>query len=124
MDTPVDTSGIQLSSVVLFMEQLAYTYLPPTKSFISLHPVNRGRVVVSLRSAVLLHNGNYYDWGGGYFREPFQDVPEEFYMQAQLAKIVHVASLQLSKHFGILTQKHWIRFSETHKGDLFKKKFM
>jgi hypothetical protein len=121
---PKNTTQLQLASVRDFMSELQYDWCEPTKSFISLHPVNKGRVVLSLRTAVLLHNGNYHDWGGGYFREPFADVPEEFYMQAQLAKIVYVASLQLSKHAGILTQKHYVRFSETENGDLFKKKFM
>jgi hypothetical protein len=121
---PKNTTQLQLASVRDFMSELQYDWCEPTKSFISLHPVNKGRVVLSLRTAVLLHNGNYYDWHGGWFSSPFEDIRCVPYGLAHQAKIVVTVYLQLSKQFGILTPKHWVKFATTENGDLFKKKFM
>lgn len=121
---PKDTSKIQLSSVVLFMEQLHYCYLAPTRSFTSGHPLNKGRAYVSLNTAILLHNGVYNEYHGRYFDEPFENIPSEWYYAAHRNKIVKGVSLQNSRKKGILVGKHWVRFADTENGKLFYKTFI
>lgn len=121
---PVDTSKIQLSSVVLFMEQLGYTYLLPTKSFESGLRINRGRKYISLRVAVLLHNNFYTEWHGTYLDTPFEDMPWKWFEAAKQAKIVTSVSLQHSWKRGIICQKMWVRFAQTENGKLFKSKYV
>lgn len=121
---PVDTSKIQLSSMILFMEQLGYTYLLPTKSFESHDPINNGRKYISLRVAVLLHNNFYTEWHGTYLDAPFEDIPWKWYEAAKQAKVVTSASLQHSRRKGIIVQKHWCKFADTENGKLFKSKYV
>ena len=122
---PVDTSKIQLSSVVLFMEQLGYTYLLPTKSFESGLRINRGRKYISLRVAVLLHNNFYTERHGIPTLEyPFESMPWKWVVASKQAKIVTSVSLQHSHRKGVICQKHWCKFADTENGKLFKAKFM
>ena len=121
---PKDTSKIQLSSVVLFMEQLHYCYMAPTRSFSSGHPLNKGRAYVSLNTAIQLHNGMYNEWHGKYFDPPFENIPHEWFAAAQRNKIVQTVSLQNSRKKGIIVQKLWVRFAPTENGELFYKSFI
>ncbi len=119
--SPKDTSKVQLSSVVLFMEQLGYTYLMPTKSFESGLWINRGRQYISLNTAVSLHNGLYNENHQRYFDPPFDNIPNDWFFAAQRNKIVQTVSLQNSRKKGIIVQKLWIRFAPTENGELFYK---
>lgn len=121
---PRDTSKIQLSSVVLFMEQLGYTYLMPTKSFESGLWINRGRQYISLNTAVRLHNGLYNENHQRYFDPPFDNIPNEWFAAAKRNKIVQTVSLQNSRKKGIIVQKLWVRFALTENGELFYKSFI
>lgn len=121
---PRDTSKIQLSSVVLFMEQLHYCYMAPTRSFSSGHPLNKGREYIGLNTAILLHNNHYTEWHGKWFDPPFENIPHEWFFAAQRNKIVQTVGLQNSRKKGIIVQKHWVRFCETENGELFYKTFI
>lgn len=121
---PRDTSKLQLSSVVLFMEQLKYHYLAPTRSFSSGHPYNKGKEYISLTTAILLHNNYYTECHGKYFDPPFDNIPSEWFQAAKESKIVISVSLQSSRKRGILVGKHWVRFAPTENGQLFLKSFL
>ena len=121
---PKDTSKLQLQSVVLFMEQLKYHYLAPTRSFSSGHPLNKGREYISLTTAILLHNSHYDEWHGKHFDPPFADIVQEWFTAAKQSKIVSSVSLQSSRKRGIIVQKLWVRFAPTENGKLFKAKYV
>lgn len=121
---PKDSSKIQLSSVVLFMEQLGYCYMAPTRSFSSGHELNKGRAYVSLNTAIKAHNGTYNEWHGRWFDPPFENISHEWFKAAKESKIVTSVSLQNSRKKGIIVQKHWVRFADTDNGKLFKAKYV
>lgn len=121
---PRDTSKLQLSSVVLFMEQLRYWYMAPTRSFSSGHPLNKGREYISLNAAIQMHNGLYNENHQRYFDPPFDNIPSEWFAAAQRNKIVQTVSLQNSRKKGLIVQKLWVRFCETENGQLFRKSFI
>ena len=117
MDT-TNTKVLQMQSVINFMHELGYQYLPVSHVFQSDAWVNRGRKEVSLRVAILLHNtyyplyNTYYldSWGKPYSRHPFDDIPREWVISAKEAKIVHIAKLQHSKRKGLIVQSHIVKF--------------
>jgi hypothetical protein len=110
MDT-TNTKVLQLQSVINFLGELGYEYLPVSHVFQSEAWVNRGRKELSLQVAILLHNMYYLDnWGKPYFRHPFNDIPREWVISAKEAKIVHIAKLQHSKRKGLIVQGHMVKF--------------
>ena len=84
---PKDTLKLQLSSVVKFMNELQYYWYPITKCFNSVHPVNKGRSVLSLTTAILLHNNFYTEWHGNYLDAPFEYMPWKWFEAAKQAKL-------------------------------------
>ena len=121
---PKDTTRLQLSSVVKFMNELQYYWYPITKCFNSVHPINKGRSIRSLTTGVLLHNNFYTEWHGTYLDAPFEDMPWKWFEAAKQAKIVTSVSLQHSRKKGIIAQKMWVRFADTENGKLFKAKYV
>ena len=121
---PKDTTRLQLSSVVKFMNELQYDWYPHHNSFNSVHPFNKGRSILSLRTAVLLYNNFYTEWHGNYLDTPFEDMPWKWFEAAKQAKIVTSVSLQHSRKRGIICQKHWCKFADTENGKLFKAKYV
>lgn len=121
---PKDTLKLQLSSVIQFMEQLQYEWMACSKCFESSHPINKGRSILNLRTAIDIYNGLYTEWHGELLDAPFEDMPWKWYEAAKQAKIVTSVSLQHSRKKGIICQKMWVRFCETDNGKLFKSKFM
>ena len=121
---PKDTTSLQLSSVVKFMNELQYDWYPHHKSFNSVHPINKGRSIISLTTAIKLHDNFYTEWHGTYLDAPFEGMPWKWSEAAKQAKIVTSVSLQHSRKKGVICQKMWVRFCETENGELFKSKFM
>jgi len=121
---PRDTLKLQLASVIQFMEKLQYEWMACSKCFESSHPVNKGRSILRLQTAIELHNGVHTEWHGKYFDPPFEDIPVMWILAAVNKKIVTSVSLQHSWKRGIICQKMWVRFCETENGKLFKSKFM
>ena len=109
MDT-INTKVLQLQSVINFMHELGYEYFPVSHVFQSEAWVNRGRREVSLSTAIKLHNGAYDEIHQRYFKEPFGDIPPEWYTSAKEAKIVHIAKLQHGKRKGLIVQSHIVKF--------------
>ena len=105
-----NTKVLQLQSVINFMHELAYEYLPVSGVFQSEAWVNRGRNEVSLSTAIKLHNAVYDEIHQRYFKEPFGDIPPDWYFSAKKAKIVHIAKLQHSKRKGLIVQGHMVKF--------------
>jgi hypothetical protein len=120
MDT-TNTKVLQLQSVINFMHELAYEYLPVSGVFQSEAWVNRGRREVSLRNAIKLHNNYLDNWGKPYFRRPFDDIPSEWVISAKEAKIVHIAKLQHSKRKGLIVQSHMVKFVNPDNAQYFIK---
>jgi hypothetical protein len=111
VNSEVNTKVLQLQSVINFMHELAYEYLPVSGVFQSEAWVNRGRKEVSLRVAILLHNGHYNDnHGNPYFHQPFDDILSTWWVDAHKAKIVHIAKLQHGKRKGLIVQGHMVKF--------------
>ena len=121
---PKDTLKLQLASVIQFMEQLQYEWMACSKCFESSHPINKGRSILNLRTAIDIYNGLYTEWHGELLDAPFEDMPWKWYEAAKQAKIVTSVSLQHSRKKGIICQKMWVRFAQTDNGKLFKSKFM
>ncbi len=122
---PKDTLKLQLASVIQFMEQLQYEWMACSKCFESSHPVNKGRSILSLTTAIAMHNGRYNERHGIPILEyPFEDMPWKWVEAAKQAKIVTSVSLQHSRKKGIIAQKMWVRFCETENGKLFKVKYV
>ena len=109
-NTTAKTKVLQLQSVINFMHELGYQYLPVSHVFQSEAWVNRGRKEVSLRNAIKLHNAVYDEIHQRYFKEPFGDIPPDWYSSAKKAKIVHIAKLQHSKRKGLIVQGHMVKF--------------
>lgn len=121
---PKDTKSLQLASVIQFMEQLQYEWMACSKCFESSHPINKGRSILNLRTAIDIYNGLYTEWHGTYLDAPFEDMPWKWYEAAKQAKIVTSVSLQHSRRKGIIAQKMWCKFADTENGKLFKAKYV
>ena len=122
---PHNTLKLQLASVIQFMGQLQYEWMACSKCFESSHPINKGRSILSVRTAIAIHNGLYNERHGIPTLEyPFESMPWKWVEASKQAKIVTSVSLQHSRKKGILAQKMWVRFCETENGELFKSKFM
>ena len=118
----VNTTQIQIDSVINFLSELGYTFYPNEKVFESVaYETNKARKVISFTTAVKAHNGHYTETHGRGF-EPeclFGNIPYEWWQAAQRAKIVHKVYLQNSKKLGwIVCQKHWVRFCEPENATL------
>ena len=120
----VDTSKLQLQSVKNFLSELGYSYFSVDKVFYSPYETNKARTTVSLRSAVLAHNGSFNEIHGRGF-EPsglFGNIPYEWWQAANAAKIVHTVHLQHCKKGNyIKTQKHLVKFVDKENVPLFIK---
>jgi len=121
---PRDTLKLQLASVIQFMAELKYEWMACSKCFESSHSINKGRSIISLTTAILLHNNFYAEWHGTYLDTPFENIPVIWVLAANNKKITTSVSLQHSRRKGIICQKMWVRFCETENGKLFKSKFM
>lgn len=122
---PHNTLKLQLASVIQFMEQLQYEWMACSKCFESSHTINKGRSIISLTTAIAIHNGLYNERHGIPTLEcPFEDAPWKWVEASKHAKIVTSVSLQHSHKRGIICQKMWVRFADTENGKLFKSKFM
>ena len=122
---PKDTLKLQLASVIQFMGQLQYEWRACSKCFESVHPINKGRSILSLTTAVNIHNGLYNERHGIPTLEfPFESIPWKWVEASKQAKIVTSVSLQHSRKRGIICQKMWVRFAQTENGELFKAKFV
>lgn len=122
---PKDTKSLQLSSVIQFMEQLQYEWMACSKCFESNHPINKGCSIISLTTAIAMHNGLYNERHGIPTLEyPFESMPWKWVEASKQAKIVTSVSLQHSRKRGIICQKMWVRFCETDNGKLFKLKYV
>ena len=122
---PKDTLKLQLASVIQFMEQLQYEWMACSKCFESSHPINKGRSILSLTTAIAMHNGLYNERHGIPTLEyPFESMPWKWVVASKQAKIVTSVSLQHSRKKGIIAQKMWVKFADTENGKLFKAKFM
>ena len=122
---PHNTLKLQLASVIQFMGQLQYEWMACSKCFESSHPINKGRSILSVRTAIAIHNGLYNERHGIPTLEyPFESMPWKWVEASKQAKIVTSVSLQHSRKKGIICQKMWVRFAQTKNGELFKSKFM
>ena len=122
---PHNTLKLQLASVIQFMGQLQYEWIACSKCFESSHPINKGRSILSVRTAIAMHNGLYNERHGIPTMEyPFESMPWKWVEASKQAKIVTSVSLQHSRKKGIIAQKMWVRFADTENGKLFKSKFM
>lgn len=117
----VNTKVLQLQSVINYMNELGYEYLPVSAVFQSELWSNRGRQEVRLSTAIKLHNGEHNEIHGKYFKEPFLDIPHEWFVSANSAKIVYTAKLQHSKRKGLIVQSHVVKFVNSENIDLFIK---
>ena len=120
----VNTDKIQLQSLKNYMHELGYSWFNVDKVFYSPFQTNKARVTVSLRSAVLAHNGYYNEIHGKGF-EPcslFGNIPYDWWKAANKTKIVHTAHLQHCKKGNyIKAQKHLVRFCEPENATLLLK---
>lgn len=119
----INTEKIQLQSLKNFMHELGYSWFNVDKVFYSPFQTNKARVTVSLRNAVLLHNGHYFEWHGKIFNPPFDNIPAEWIASAMKAKIVQTVHLQHCKKKGnyIKAQKHLVKFVEKENSSLLLK---
>lgn len=122
----VDTSKLQLQSLKNFMRELGYSWFNVDKVFYSPYQTNKARVIVSLRNAVLAHNGYFNETHGRGF-EPdtvFENIPYEWWLAANKAKIVRTVHLQHCKKKGnyIKCQKHLVKFLIPENADLLLKR--
>lgn len=110
----VNTDKIQLRSLINYMHELGYMWFNVDKVFYSSYETNKSRATISLRNAVLAHNG-YHDEIHGRGFEPsglFGNIPYQWWQAANNAKIVHTVHLQHCKKKGnhIKAQKHLVKF--------------
>ena len=125
MNLPLDTKKLQLASVIQFMEQLQYEWMACSKCFESSHTINKGRSILSLTTAIAIHNGLYNERHGIPTLEyPFESMPWKWVEASKQAKIVTSVSLQHSRKKGIIAQKMWCKFADTENGELFKSKYV
>jgi len=110
----IDTSRIQLKSLMNFMKALGYEYSahPTEKFFYTNHPNLKEIANISFNTAVKLHNGTLRDWSGHkYFKYPFNKFTPYQLHVAFASKIVYNVKLQYSKKNRIiLTQSHVVKF--------------
>ena len=125
MNLPLDTKKLQLASVIQFMAELKYEWMACSKCFESSHTINKGRSILSLTTAIAIHNGLYNERHGIPTLEyPFESMPWKWVEASKQAKIVTSVSLQHSRKKGIIAQKMWCKFADTENGELFKSKYV
>lgn len=110
-----DTTQLQLTSLINFMTELKYEPLYFVKGLICFESdclSNKARAIISLQTAIDLHNGVYLDWHGGRFKDPFNfDVYK--LQRAIAARIVQVVNLQKNKKTSIIKPtSHIVKFVE------------
>lgn len=122
----IDTSRIQLKSLMNFMKALGYEYSAhPTEKFFYTNDPNLKEIAnISFNTAVKLHNasGGVRDWSGfKYFKYPFNKFTPYQLHVAFASKIVYNVKLQFSKKKRIIvTQSQMVRF----KFDEYVKEFL
>jgi len=97
-DEMIDTTNIQLKSLVSFAEGLGYYYHKITSKYFSSDDYdNKGRTTISFQNMVKLHNGYFADGRHtNYLRHPFNFSTYKL-RKARAAKIVKIVNLQVSK---------------------------
>lgn len=120
----VHTSKLQLQSVKNFLTELGYSWFNVDKVFYSPFDINNARVTISLRNAILAHNGYYNEIHGKGF-DPcglFGNIPYEWWEAANKAKIVHTVYLQHCKKGNyIKAQKQMVKFVHPDNAELLLK---
>lgn len=100
----IDTKYLQITSLRNFMGQLGYEPVYSVTGltyFESDDRSNKARATISFSTAVKLHNGQWLDWGGKDFKEPFNFGVYKF-KRAKAARIVEVVNLQKSRKTGFI----------------------
>lgn len=100
----IDTKYLQLTSLRNFMGQLGYEPVYSVTGitcFESDSPCNKARATISFSTSVKLHNGQWLDWNGRDFKEPFSFGVYKF-KRAKAARIVQVVNLQKSRKTGFI----------------------
>lgn len=134
--TPVDTTDMQLQSVIGFMRGLGFDYFPGDSKLARRFYYIKGKTdksIVSFRTAVRLHNSNWY-----VSREkPMLVVPEEFNKMSNTAakwvftlpevrsaigaKLVQRVRLQLNKRTNtVALDTHLVKLEDAAYYDILK----
>lgn len=122
----IDTSRIQLKSLMNFMKALGYEYSAhPTEKFFYTNDPNLKEIAnISFNTAVKLHNGYYTEWNviewaskgnlhsaGFGFKSPFNKFGRYKIHVALNSRIIHRVKLQYSKKKRVITtQSNMIKF--------------
>jgi hypothetical protein len=109
----IDTSRIQLKSLMNFMKALGYEYSAhPTEKFFYTNDPNLKEIAnISFNTAVKLHNGAYIDWCREEFGRPFNKFTPYQLHVALASKIIYCVKLQYSKKKRIImTQSCMVKF--------------
>lgn len=122
----IDTSRIQLKSLMNFMKALGYEYSAhPTEKFFYTNDPNLKEIAnISFNTAVKLHNGYFVEWNvmelmkmplspsaGFRFKSPFNKFGRYKIHVALNSRIIHRVKLQYSKKKRVITtQSNMIKF--------------
>lgn len=99
----IDTTKVQLKSLVEFAKGLGYEYCLFGNSFFSSEDLdNKARANVSFSTMTKLHNGYYQDiYHRDYFKPPFRFSTYKI-RKAKAGKIVNICNLQMNKKTGYI----------------------
>lgn len=119
---PIDTSKLQLRSLISFAAALGYhsmQYVGEPINFYSSLPENKHRSTISFNVMVRLHNGQLLDWHGERFRDPF--AVDAYKMRvARSSRIIYKCKLQYCKKTKrIICQDHNVAFVDPQYEQLF-----
>lgn len=94
----IDTTNVQLKSLVAFAEGLGYYCHKVTSKYFSSEDYdNKGRAIISFQNMVKLHNGYFSDSRHtNYLKYPFNFSTYRI-RKARAAKIVKIVNLQVNK---------------------------
>ena len=94
----IETTNIQLKSLIAFAEGLGYYFHKTTSKYFSSDDYdNKRRSIISFQTMSKLHNNVFQDWhGGDRFKYPFNFSTYKI-RKARAAKIVNIVNLQVSK---------------------------
>lgn len=122
MEPIIDTTAIQIRSVLAFANALGYTYNRwplECKGFYSMLYQNKHRSNVSFNNMVKWHNTGFVGWHGKPDRDPWC-VDTYSFVQSQAAKIVRQAKLIHNKKTStIRCQSFIVEFSRDDYARLF-----
>lgn len=99
----IDTTQLQLKSLVEFAKGLGYDfYFPTAKSFFSNDFYgNKGKECIAFNTMVKLHNLFYHSNHQNYFKAPFNFSTYKI-RKAKAGKIVNICNLQMNKKTGYI----------------------